>query len=115
VPRDIACDFGTPYDKSHTFFWEQLGWPVMIAVVNCCGDRAFCQCVTYTIELLGQRKLLPPEHTVHMSVDVRIAERAPMEQFDRLETAVYVSAFCTRSDAALVVSRYFQCAFVVTA
>ncbi len=115
VRNDVACDFGTPYDKSHVFFWEELGWPVMIAVVNCCGDRAFSQCVAHAIELLGQRELLPPEHTVHMSVDVHISERSPLERFDRLETAAYVCAFCTWSDATLMVRRYLQRAFVVTA
>jgi hypothetical protein len=87
----------------------------MIAVVNHCGDQAFCQCVAYTIELLGHCKLLPPEHTVHMSVDVHILERAPLQRFDRLETGVYVGAFCTWSDVALVVRRYVQRTFVVTA
>ncbi len=113
--RDVSCYFGTPYDESHVFFREELGWPVMIAVVNRCGDRAFRQCVAHTIELLGQRKLLPPEHTVYMSVDVHISECSPLERFDRLETVVYVGAFCTRSDATLMVRRYFQRAFVVTA
>jgi hypothetical protein len=115
VRRDVACDFGTPYDKSHVLFREELGWPIMIAVVNRCGDRAFCQCVAHAIELLGQRELLPPEHTVHVFVDMHISERSPLERFDRLETATYVCAFCTWSDATLMMRRYLQRAFVVTA
>ena len=49
-----------------------------------------------------------------MSIDVNIEKRATEYRFDHLETSAYVGAFCTQSDAALVVSRYFQRAFVVT-
>lgn len=53
VRGDIVCDCFAPYDKSHVFFREQLSGAVMIAMVYRCGDRAFHQCVAYTIELLG--------------------------------------------------------------
>ncbi len=70
VQRDVACDFGTPYDKSHVLFREELDWPIVIAVVNRGGDRAFCQGVAHAIELLGHQELLPPKHMVHVSVDM---------------------------------------------
>jgi hypothetical protein len=54
VQRDVACDVGTPYDKSHVLFLEELDWPIMIAVINRGGDQAFCQGVAHAIELLGQ-------------------------------------------------------------
>jgi hypothetical protein len=88
---------------------------VVVAVVNCCRDRALGQRVAYTVELLGKRELLPLEQFVHVAVYVYVMECTVEKKFDCLEIVAYVRAFCAWSDAMHVMSGYLQCAFVITA
>ena len=48
-----------------------------------------------------------------MTVDVNVTKRAVEKRSDRLETAAYVGALCTRSDALCGMSGYLQCTCVV--
>ncbi len=49
-----------------------------------------------------------------MAVYVYVTKCTVKERFDRLEVVAYVRAFCTWSDAALVVGGHLKSAFVIT-
>jgi hypothetical protein len=85
----------------------------MIAVGDSHGDRTFCERVAHTVKLLGYRKLLPLQHTVHMSVDVDVAEVSSEQGFYCLQTASDVGALCAWTDSSSVMGGYFEGALVV--
>ena len=87
----------------------------MIAVGDSSGDRTFRERVAHTVELLGYRKLLPLQHTVHMSVYMDVAEIASEQGFYCLQTASDVGALCAWTNSSNVMRRYFEGALVVAA
>jgi hypothetical protein len=65
--------------------------------------------------LLDEGELIPLQHTIHVSVNVDIAEPAVEKRGGSLETASDVGTFGTRADAACGARSYLEGAFIVTA
>ena len=112
---DVARNFVAPYDESYILFREELSWTVMIAIGDSSGDRTLRKRVAHTVELLGDRKLLPLQHAVHMSVYMDIAKIASEQGFNCLQTASDVCALCTWTNSSSVMRGYFEGALVVAA
>ena len=75
---NVASELVSPYYDGSVFSWWQLCWSLNVACRNGSLFCAFCGGVTYTVELLDQRQLVPEKILVHVPRYMLVSE-APRE------------------------------------